>query len=39
MNEFEKNTAELLECPVCFRIPRILPLASCSFGHIGSHGE
>ena len=35
MDNFSDNVMQILECPVCFNVPRVIPIASCSFGHIG----
>ena len=34
MNTFENKVHDILECPVCFRIPREIPVPACSAGHI-----
>ena len=35
MDTFEKNVIEILQCPICFMMPRSVPITSCAFGHIG----
>ena len=37
MTELQEQIAELLQCPVCFLLPRKLPIQSCSQGHIICH--
>ena len=38
MDEFKTKVAEILACPICFRIPRDHPVTSCSSGHIVCEG-
>ena len=34
MCDFQIKVTEILECPICNRMPRTLPVMSCSAGHI-----
>lgn len=34
MASFQVKVEEIIECPVCFNIPRELPVPSCRAGHI-----
>ena len=38
MANFQSKIEEILQCPVCFLIPRELPISSCSSGHIVCRG-
>lgn len=34
MSDFQTQTEAILACPVCYKMPRQLPVHSCCFGHI-----
>ena len=34
MASFQEQVEELMECPVCFKIPRRMPIECCRFGHL-----
>ena len=34
MCDFQIKVTQILECPICFRMPRELPVYGCSSGHI-----
>ena len=34
MSEFQRQAEEILACPICYNLPRRVPVHSCSFGHI-----
>lgn len=34
MSTFEDQIRTLIECPICFKIPRSLPVSCCGAGHV-----
>ena len=38
MDDFRIKVQDIIECPVCFKIPRDLPIPACAAGHIVCQG-
>ena len=34
MGDLQAQIEEIIACPICYQLPRRLPVSSCSFGHI-----
>ena len=34
MSSIEQQISDILKCPICYKIPRVVPIRNCEAGHI-----